>query len=286
MEVHATKDAMRTAVRALKARGKTVACVPTMGALHDGHLALVRRGAEMCDAVVASIFVNPTQFGEAADLDAYPKTLDADLAAFKAGGVSAVFTPRPEVMYPNGPDAVVDVPSLSGILQGKVRPGHFQGVATVVTKLFHIMEPDVALFGQKDYQQLAVIRRMVADLDFPLRIEGVPTVREADGLAMSSRNVRLTPADRTAATVLNRALDACEAREHDPLTAEEFRAIAREVMAREPRADIRAIDIRDAATLAPIWGRLTAPAVLLLSVRFGEVLLIDNRVIGPGKDTL
>ncbi|MGR3433337.1 MAG: pantoate--beta-alanine ligase, partial [Shimia sp.] len=244
MEVHATKDAMRAAVRALKAQGRTVACVPTMGALHDGHLALVRRGAEMCDTVVASIFVNPTQFGEAADLHAYPKTLNADLAAFEAAGVRAVFTPTPEVMYPNGPDTVVDVPSLSGLLQGKVRPGHFQGVATVVTKLFYIMEPDVALFGQKDYQQLALIRRMVADLDMPLRIEGVPTVREADGLAMSSRNTRLTPADRAAATVLNLALDTCEAREHDPLTAEEFRAIAREVMAREPRADIRAIDIR------------------------------------------
>ncbi|MEO0665994.1 MAG: pantoate--beta-alanine ligase [Pseudomonadota bacterium] len=286
METHSSKDAMRDHVRSLKRQGKTVGCVLTMGYLHDGHLALVKECQRHVDAVVASIFVNPTQFGEKEDLDAYPTDIEGDMAKFKAAGVSGVFLPTPAEMYPEGADTVVSVPELSGILQGKVRPGHFQGVTTVVSKLFHILEPDVTVFGQKDYQQLAIIRQMVRDMAMPIRVIGLPTVREADGLAMSSRNVRLTPEDRAAAVVLNEALDRAEAHEGDPLTAEEFRAMVRETIAREPRADIRAIDIRDAATLAPFYGRLERPAVILLSVRFGAILLIDNRVIGPGKDAL
>ena len=286
MEVLADKDAMRDYVLSRKRAGEKAGCVLTMGFLHDGHMGLVAEARSRSDFVCASIFVNPTQFGEQADLDGYPSDLEGDLAKLKAAGVSAVFTPTPEVMYPDGAETVVDVPSLSGVLQGKVRPGHFQGVSTVVTKLFNILQPDVTVFGQKDYQQLALIRRMVRDLDMPVEVVGLPTVREADGLAMSSRNVRLTPEDREAAVVLSQALDRAEALQNDPLTTEEFRRIVRETMAREPRADIRSIDIRDAGTLAPTYGRLTGPAVILLAVRFGEVLLIDNRVIAPGKDAL
>ncbi|MEO0485773.1 MAG: pantoate--beta-alanine ligase [Pseudomonadota bacterium] len=286
METFDTKDAMRAHVRGLKSQGKTVGCVLTMGFLHAGHMALVRECARHVDAVVASIFVNPTQFGEQADLDNYPTDIDGDLAKFADAGVDAVFLPTPAEMYPEGAETVVSVPTLSGILQGKVRPGHFQGVTTVVSKLFHILEPDVTVFGQKDYQQLAIIRQMVRDLDMPIRVLGLPTVREADGLAMSSRNVRLTPEDRAAAVVLSQALNAAEARDGEALTSEDYRRLTRERIAREPRADIRAIDIRDAVTLAPFYGPLTRPAVILLSVRFGDILLIDNRVIGPGKDQL
>ncbi|MEL6913957.1 MAG: pantoate--beta-alanine ligase [Pseudomonadota bacterium] len=286
MEILRDTCAMRGHVRALKARGHSVGCVLTMGFLHAGHLALIAECLRHADAVCVSIFVNPTQFGERRDLDAYPTDIEGDLAKLKQAGVSAAFLPTPEVMYPEGADTVVVVPGLSDILQGKVRPGHFQGVTTVVSKLFHILEPDVTVFGQKDYQQLAIVRQMVRDMAMPIRVLGLPTVREEDGLAMSSRNVRLTPQDRAASVVLSQALDLAEKHETDPLTAEEFRALVREHIAREPRADIRAIDIRDAATLAPFYGRLTRPAVILLSVRFGEILLIDNRVIGPDKDAL
>ncbi|MEM9435522.1 MAG: pantoate--beta-alanine ligase [Pseudomonadota bacterium] len=286
METYSSKDAMRDHVRALKRQGKSVGCVLTMGFLHDGHMALVRECARHVNAVVASIFVNPTQFGEKEDLDNYPTDIDGDLSKFAAEGVDAVFLPTREEMYPEGADAVVAVPSLSGILQGKVRPGHFEGVTTVVSKLFHILEPDVTVFGEKDYQQLAIIRQMVRDLAMPIRVLGLPIVREKDGLAMSSRNVRLTPEDRAASVVLNQALDIAEANENKGLSTEEFRVMVRDAIRKEPRADIRAIDIRDAATLAPFYGSLDKPAVILLSVRFGNILLIDNRVIGPGKELL
>ncbi|MEM9349164.1 MAG: pantoate--beta-alanine ligase [Pseudomonadota bacterium] len=286
METYSSKDTMRDHVRALKRQGKSVGCVLTMGFLHDGHMALVRECARHVDAVVASIFVNPTQFGEKEDLDNYPTDIDGDLSKFAAEGVNAVFLPTREEMYPEGADAVVAVPSLSSILQGKVRPGHFEGVTTVVSKLFHILEPDVTVFGEKDYQQLAIIRQMVRDLAMPIRVLGLPIVRETDGLAMSSRNVRLTPEDRAASVVLNQALDIAEANENKGLSTEEFRVMVRDAIRKEPRADIRAIDIRDAATLAPFYGALDKPAVILLSVRFGNILLIDNRVIGPGKELL
>ncbi|MEL6610364.1 MAG: pantoate--beta-alanine ligase [Pseudomonadota bacterium] len=286
METFSDKDAMRDHVLGLKRQGQRVGCVLTMGFLHDGHMALIAECLRHVDQVCVSIFVNPTQFGEKEDLDNYPTDIEGDLAKLKAAGVSAVFLPTPDVMYPEGADTVVTVQGLSDILQGKVRPGHFQGVTTVVTKLFNILQPDVTVFGQKDYQQLAIIRQMVRDMAVPIRVIGLPTVRESDGLAMSSRNVRLTPEDRVAAVVLSQALDHAEANESSDLTTEELRALVRETIAREPRADIRAIDIRDAETLAPFYGRLDRPAVILLSVRFGDILLIDNRVIGPGKDQL
>lgn len=283
MEICPTIPSFRAARAGLSG---TVALVPTMGYLHEGHLSLVRRAQSAADHVLATIFVNPTQFGPNEDLSSYPRDMDRDLRLLKAEGVAAVFTPDPSEMYPEGAETTVDVPSLSGILQGALRPGHFQGVATVVTKLFNIAQPDVAVFGEKDFQQLTLIRRMVRDLNQPLRIIGAPTVREADGLAMSSRNARLTPEDRAAAVVLNQGLNAAEAHEGQSTTVEALRAIVHDTIASEPRATIASIEVRDAITLDPISGPLTAPAVILLAVRFGDVLLIDQRVIGPGKDQL
>jgi len=263
-------------VAALKHSGKRVGVVLTMGYLHEGHMSLIHRAKAKADAVVVSIFVNPTQFGEAADLDAYPRDTDRDLAMLRAAGVDAVFLPTVDVMYPDGPDTVVDVPSLSGVLQGEVRPGHFAGVATVVTKLFNILQPDVTVFGEKDYQQLALIRKMVRDLDMQVQVVGAPIVREADGLAMSSRNVRLRAEDRAAATVLNHALNVAEAAEG---TAEDLANLLHDTIAPQPRAYIKSIDIRDAAALAPVTGVRHRDVVALLAVQFGDVLLIDNRVI-------
>lgn len=215
MQICPSKIRIRQEIARLRAASQAIGLVPTMGFLHEGHLQLMRRAAQHADAVVATIFVNPTQYGPNEDLSRYPRDLERDLDLLRAEGVAAVFTPSPEEMYLPGADAIVDVPSLSGILQGDLRPGHFQGVATVVSKLFNITQPDVAVFGEKDYQQLALIRKMVRDLDMPVRIIGHPTARETDGLAMSSRNVRLSPAQRAAAPILNAALTHAE---HHPLS--------------------------------------------------------------------
>ena len=200
---------LATALAAVRAGGRRVALVPTMGALHEGHLALVRAAAARADAVLASIFVNPLQFGAGEDLDRYPRTPEADLAALAAEGVELVFAPPAEEMYPGGPPAVtVDPGPLGGLLEGASRPGHFAGVLTVVTKLFGLLRPDVAVFGEKDYQQLALIRRAAADLELGVEVVGVPTVREPDGLALSSRNRYLPEVDRARALSLSRALRA------------------------------------------------------------------------------
>ena len=283
MKICPSKLLMRQEIAQLRADGKTIALVPTMGFLHLGHLQLVRRALQNADAVVVTIFVNPTQFALTEDLSSYPRDMERDLALLRAEGVAAVFTPNPDEMYLPGADTIVDVPSLSGVLQGAVRPSHFKGVATVVTKLFNITQPDVAVFGEKDFQQLTLIRKMVWDLDMPLRIIGHPTAREADGLAMSSRNVRLSPAHRAAAPILNVALDAAEATQG--LTAEAYVEMVTSQIAAEPLCDIKSIDIRDGHDLAPLTGPLQKPTVILLAVQFGNVLLIDQRVIGPGKDS-
>ena len=283
MKICPSKLLMRQEIAQLRADGKTIALVPTMGFLHLGHLQLVRRALQNADAVVVTIFVNPTQFALTEDLSSYPRDMERDLALLRAEGVAAVFTPDPNEMYLPGADTIVDVPSLSGVLQGAVRPSHFKGVATVVTKLFNITQPDVAVFGEKDFQQLTLIRKMVWDLDMPLRIIGHPTAREADGLAMSSRNVRLSPAHRAAAPILNVALDAAEATQG--LTAEAYVEMVTSQIAAEPLCDIKSIDIRDSHDLAPLTGPLQNPTVILLAVQFGNVLLIDQRVIGPGKDS-
>lgn len=262
-----------------------VALVPTMGALHAGHLALVARARAWLEAqgggkVVASIFVNPTQFGPNEDLASYPRDEENDLAVLERAGCDAVFLPTVDDLYRPGAQTVVEVTGLSRMLMGRLRPGHFRGVATVVTKLFNIVQPQAAAFGEKDYQQLAVIRRMVADLDVPVEILPVPTMREPDGLALSSRNRRLSPAERAAAPVLNRALDRAAGMAADGAGLSTIRAELRRIIGAEPLAQVRSIDIRDAATLARV-ATLKAPAVILLAVRLGDVLLIDQRVVHP-----
>lgn len=281
MQVITTKTALREVVRGWRAAGETIALVPTMGYLHAGHMALVARAKAEGGRVVTSIFVNPTQFGPNEDLSTYPRDPERDLAMLSAAGVDAVFMPDVTEVYDPQAQTIVETTELARILIGKLRPGHFRGVATVVTKLFNIVQPDVACFGEKDFQQLAVIRTMVRDLDMSVRIIGVPTQREDDGLAMSSRNVRLTPEDRTAAVVLSRALFAAEEMAKTGITASRLRAWVAATIAAEPRADVQSVDIRDATTLAAVSGPLAGPAVILLAVRFGKVLLIDQRVVTP-----
>lgn len=277
-----TKDTIRALVDGYKRARRSVALVPTMGYLHEGHLSLVRMAKARAEKVVVSIFVNPTQFGPNEDLDSYPRDLERDFALLEKEGVDGIFVPSVEEMYGAAGDSFVEVPGLSGILQGALRPGHFRGVTTVVNKLFNIVRPDYAIFGEKDYQQLIIIRQMVRDLDMPLEIISHPTVREADGLAMSSRNVRLSPQQRAEAPILSKALDAAEAAARSGPTIDSLLALVRETLETASTADIMSIDIRDATTLEEMDGRLSKPAVVLIGVRFDPVLLIDQRVIAPG----
>lgn len=260
--------------------GDVVGVVPTMGALHRGHLALIEEARRRAGAVIVTVFVNPIQFNQATDFDAYPRPLDDDLDACRDAAVDAVYAPTASVMYPGGFDTHVEPGVLATRLEGPMRPGHFRGVTTVVTKLFGATCPELAVFGQKDYQQLAVIRRMTADLDLGVEIVGVPTVREADGLAMSSRNVRLTPDDRAAAVVIPRALAAVAERHRDGIRdAAVLRSAAHRVLAAEPRARLEYVDLVDADSLEPV-DRIERPAVVLTAAWFGDVRLIDNRVLG------
>jgi pantoate--beta-alanine ligase len=230
---------------------------------------------------VATIFVNPTQFGPNEDLATYPRDEARDLALLEAEGTDAVFLPNVEEMYGAGGDTFVEVPGLSAILQGALRPGHFRGVSTVVTKLFNIVTPDFAVFGEKDYQQLTLIRQMVRDLDMPLEIVPHKTVREADGLAMSSRNVRLTAEHRAEAVQLSRSLTVAEELAKSAPAISALEAAVRQSLAEAPSGKVESVDIRDAETLEELSGMLDRPAVVLLAVRFGTVLLIDQRVIAP-----
>ena len=281
MQICRTKAELREAVKGFRAQNESVGLVPTMGSLHDGHMALVRTATAPNDHVVATIFVNPTQFGDASDLDAYPRDEDRDFALLKAEGVDAVFVPSVAEMYDPNAQTTVETEQLANLLMGALRPGHYKGVCTVVSKLFNIAQADRAYFGEKDYQQLLVVKTMVRDLDMPIEPVGVPTVREVDGLAMSSRNVRLSLEDRQAALILNKALahgdyEISDEREVDELEAELHRFISR-----EPRAKIETIDVRDAFTLEKPQGKINSPVVILLAVRFGDVLLIDQRVCDP-----
>lgn len=281
MKVIATVAELRATLKAERQKGKAIGLVPTMGYLHIGHMELVRRAKSATDITVVSIFVNPTQFGPNEDLSTYPRDMDGDLAKLKAEGVDYVFTPEVAEIYRPGAHTIVDNLVLSRILIGKIRPGHFRGVTTVVTKLFNIVQPDQAFFGEKDYQQLTIIRRMVDDLNMPIDIIGVPTVREADGLACSSRNAMLTAADRKAAVILSRSLAKAEEMvAQGQRSVPAIRNAVRGILESEKRGTIESVDIRDAKTLDPVSGKFRQPVVILLIVRFGKVRLIDQRVIG------
>jgi len=254
--------------------------VPTMGYLHEGHLSLVRRARQECGSVAASIFVNPTQFGPQEDLAAYPRDLERDLGLLKAEGVDLVWTPMTATMYPEGFQTWVSVDELTRHLEGKQRPGHFRGVTTIVAKLFNAVGPDRAYFGQKDAQQATVIRRMVADLNFPIEVVVCPIVREADGLAKSSRNTYLNEAQRKAATVLFRSLTAAvEAFESGQREAQTLRDTMSTVLAGEPLAEVQYVSVADPETLEELSGEIRR-ALLSMAVFVGETRLIDNKVVG------
>jgi len=273
MQLVTTVEDFRKAKSSLRG---TWGFVPTMGYLHEGHLSLVRRAKAENDRVVVSIFVNPTQFGPSEDLAAYPRDLERDLKLIEPIGVDLVFHPAPDVMYPLGFQTYVGIEEVTRTLEGAARPGHFRGVATIVTKLFNIVQADRAYFGQKDAQQVVVIRRMVADLDIPIRIVVCPTVREPDGLAMSSRNAYLDPAQRSAATVLFRALSAakarCDAGERD---AEAIRGAMRAALGQEPLAKVEYVSAADPLTLREL-DRVEDDVLLSMAVRIGKTRLIDN----------
>lgn len=277
MQVCETIAEVREAVRALRNRGP-VALVPTMGYFHEGHLTLMREAHQRFPVVVVSVFVNPLQFGPAEDLQAYPRDLERDLRLARGTGAAAVFVPSENEMYPEQFCTFVDVERMSGVLCGRTRPGHFRGVATVVTKLFNIVRPDAAFFGQKDAQQLQVVRRLVRDLNLNLEIVAVPTVREADGLAMSSRNAYLNPRERRAATVLYRSLqsarEAIVSGKRDPAAVQERLAAG---IRAEPLAELEYAEILALPGLTPP-GNGDSELLLAVAARFGRARLIDNVV--------
>lgn len=253
--------------------------VPTMGYLHDGHISLVEQAKSECQSVIATIFVNPTQFGPSEDLSKYPRNLERDLHLLEAAGVDLVWLPTPEVMYPAGYQTWVDVETLTKSLEGAMRPGHFRGVTTIVAKLFNATRPDKAYFGQKDAQQAAVIRQMTRDLSYPLEIVICPTLREADGLAMSSRNSYLSLEQRQAATVLYRALSAAKkAFDGGEKDAEQLRQIVKDVIASEPLAQLQYVSCADYDALTELE-TVSGKALLSLVVFVGKTRLIDNLIL-------
>ena len=277
---------LRVSLRGLREEGKTIGFVPTMGALHEGHLTLMRKAKGECDVVAASIFVNPTQFGQNEDFAAYPHDLNRDLQMIANAGVDTVFTPDANEMYPSGYQTVVDVPELGSILEGAVRPSHFRGVATVVTKLLNIVGAERAYFGQKDYQQLLVIEQLVRDLNIPTRIIMVPTVRETDGLAMSSRNAYLDADQRRAAVILSRLLRcADESVKLGQTNAATLKTELETLLAHEPQATADYIALVHPETLRPVE-TLSEPVAVLLAVRIGKTRLIDNAIIAPDGVTI
>ncbi len=274
--------ALRDCLGALRQDGP-LALVPTMGALHEGHLSLVAEAKRRAAHVVVSIFVNPRQFGAGEDLDAYPRQLERDSALLAAQGVSVLWAPTPEAMYPAGYATNISVTGVSEGLCGAARPGHFDGVATVVAKLFNQVQPDLALFGEKDWQQLAVIRRMARDLDFarpaPDAILGVATMREADGLAMSSRNAYLTPAERAAAVALPRAMRAAIARIEAGEPAAPALAELETALITAGFASVDYAELRDAESLVPLTAQGPTAARLIVAARLGKARLIDNMAV-------
>lgn len=282
MEVVTTRAGFRTRLDAARSGGRTVGLVPTMGALHEGHLSLVRAAAAECDVVALTIFVNPLQFGRGEDLDAYPRPLEHDLELAASVGVDVVFTPSVDEMYPGPQLTSVHVEGLTATMEGSARPAHFDGVTTVVAKLFNLAGPCRSYFGEKDFQQLAVVRRMALDLDQPVTVVGCPIVREPDGLALSSRNVYLTPDQRSAASVVNRTLREGAALigsgERDRATIEAHMAA---VVATEPLAELDYAVVVDPVTLrAPDRLASGSEVRLCTVVRFGSTRLLDNLGVG------
>ncbi len=283
MQIVETIADLRVSRREL--RGK-VGLVPTMGYLHEGHLSLVNAAREDCDSVLATIFVNPTQFAEGEDLSTYPRNMPRDLQLLEEAGVDLVFTPTSELMYPPRFQTWVTVEDVTQGKEGGQRPGHFRGVTTIVSKLFNLTQPDAAYFGQKDAQQVVTIRQMVRDLNFPLAIVVCPVVRAEDGLALSSRNVYLSAEERRAATALNRALQAAgacyESGERDP---EVLRRAAADVLAAEPLAQVDYISLADAATLAEISEPSENPLLISLAAQVGKPRLLDNCLLPLSLNT-
>jgi pantoate--beta-alanine ligase len=269
----------RRACARLRAAGKTLGLVPTMGALHAGHLSLIRAAQERCDAVAVSIFVNPTQFGPKEDFSSYPRVFEQDCQTLEAAGVDLLFAPPVEEMYPPGASTFVEVEGLSDRLDGASRPGHFRGVATVVAKLFHIFAPDVAFFGQKDAAQVAVLRRMVRDLQFSVQLQVCPTMREPDGLAMSSRNRNLGEGERLQGLVLSRALSAVERRfQAGELDPGKLIGEAHRILKEEPGVQVEYFRIVDPDTLEDV-PQAGAGSLVAVAARVGATRLIDNLLL-------
>jgi pantoate--beta-alanine ligase len=281
MRICKTIDDMRAASRAARRQGESLGFVPTMGALHEGHLSLVRAAKASSDVVAASIFVNPLQFGPTEDLAKYPRSFERDVALLEKEGVDILFAPTAEEMYPTGAVTYVSVEGLSEKLCGKSRPGHFRGVTTVVAKLFHIVEPDRAFFGQKDAAQTTIIRRMVGDLNLPVEIVVCPIVREPDGLAMSSRNAYLAPQERKSALVLHGSLMQVKSRfEQGELNTAALIESAKQVLAQEPAVRLDYFEIVDPITLDPVRA-LTSRGLVAVAAFVGNTRLIDNILLGP-----
>jgi pantoate--beta-alanine ligase len=280
------RDELRAALAPARAAGETIGLVPTMGYLHDGHVSLLRAARGQCDVVVMSLFVNPTQFGPGEDLDRYPRDEERDLRLAAEAGADLVFAPAVEEVYAAGASTAVEVTGqLTDVLDGDPErrgPEHFRGVTTVVAKLFNIVDPDVAYFGQKDAQQAVVIRRMARDLDFPVRIQVMPTVREPDGLAMSSRNAYLEPADRERATALSRALKAAERGAREGSLAAGLDAARAELAAAAIEPEY--LEARDAETLEPVAELGARPVLVAVAAHVGAARLIDNVLIQPTND--
>lgn len=283
VKICATIPDARNACLAARTKGKRVGLVPTMGALHEGHLSLVRAAKAQCDVAAVSIFVNPTQFGPTEDLSKYPRHFERDCQLLEKEGVEILFAPSVEEMYPYGAVTWVQVEGLSEKLDGRSRPGHFRGVTTVVAKLFHIIEPAAAFFGQKDAAQLAVIRRMVRDLNFPVEIVACPIVREPDGLAMSSRNVYLNPGERARALVLQRSLQETRKRfQAGERSAAALISAGKEVFRGEPHVVLDYFELVNPATLDPI-GTIATPTLVAVAAYVGTTRLIDNLLLEPEK---
>lgn len=280
MQIIHDLDDLRTQIGKLRRNGKTIALVPTMGALHDGHMALIEKAKTLADHVVTSIFVNPKQFGPKEDLSSYPRTETRDATLLKAAGVKLLWLPGVAEMYGPNFATTISVARLGDGLCGAARPGHFDGVATVVAKLFNQVRPDIAVFGEKDWQQLAIIRQMAIDLDFPVQIVGMATQRAEDGLALSSRNAYLTPEERQSALALPRALGAAAKTIEEGKPVENALTAARESMEKAGFGPIDYVALVDSVTLEPIT-KLDRPGRLLAAARMGKTRLIDNLPVTP-----